>query len=106
MTDAGTQQERTSMAWERSGFSTMVVGMLLTRYSVEQNLDWFAVVGLAQVMVGAVVLVWSGLHYDDLHRLVRNDAPVIHPLAARLMGLTTVAATGTALIGAVVSLAW
>jgi uncharacterized membrane protein YidH (DUF202 family) len=81
--DTGLQHERTSLAWERTSISMMVGGM-------------------AQVTFGAVLLVWSGLHYEDLHGPLRNGTDVVHPSAARWIGLATIAGTGAGLVAAVV----
>ena len=61
----------------------------------------FAGVGLLQTAFGAGLLVWAGTHYDDLHGPLRANADVVHPHAARVVGLVTVTAIGLALATAV-----
>ena len=52
----------------------MVAGVLLARYAAQTVHFAIAFVGIAQVVVGAVLLVWSGRHYDDLHGPLRAGA--------------------------------
>jgi uncharacterized membrane protein YidH (DUF202 family) len=95
--DAGLQHERTALAWERTAISTMVAGVLLARYAAE-SLHWgFASVGLATVVLGAVLLVWTGRHYDDLHGPLRAGESPVHSTAAQVVGLATIAFVGAAL---------
>jgi uncharacterized membrane protein YidH (DUF202 family) len=95
--DPGLQHERTALAWERTAIASMVAGVLLARYASEEVHYSFAVVGLMEVVVGALVLVWSARHYDDLHGPLRAGESPIHPTAARVVGLGTVVFTGASL---------
>lgn len=94
--DVGLQHERTALAWERTAISTMVAGVFLARYAAEASHPGWAVVGLLQVAGGGAVLVWAGWHYDELHGPLRRGAPVVHPSAARFVGLSTVLFSGVA----------
>ena len=100
--DAGLQHERTSLAWERTSISMMVAGLLLSRFAATEEFWLLAAGGMAQVTFGAVLLVWSGLHYEDLHGPLRSGTDVVHPSAARWIGLATIAGTGAGLVAAVV----
>jgi uncharacterized membrane protein YidH (DUF202 family) len=100
--DTGLQHERTSLAWERTSISMMVAGLLLSRFAATEEFWLLAAGGMAQVTFGAVLLVWSGLHYEDLHGPLRSGTDVVHPSAARWIGLATIAGTGAGLIAAVV----
>ena len=94
--DPGLQHERTSLAWERTAIASMVAGVLLARYAAESLHYSFALLGMAQVVVGAAILVWSGRHYENLHgRLRQGDSPV-HPTAAMIVGVGSVVFTGRA----------
>ena len=95
--DVGLQHERTALAWERTAIAVMVAGVLLARYAAQTVHFAIAFVGIAQVVVGAVLLVWSGRHYDDLHGPLRAGASPVHPTAARVVGVATVAFSGIAL---------
>jgi uncharacterized membrane protein YidH (DUF202 family) len=100
--DAGLQHERTALAWERTAISTMVGGVLLARYAT-QSLHWgFAAFGLATVVLGGTLLVWSARHYDDLHGPLRAGESPVHPTAARVVGLGVIGFTAVSLVLAVV----
>lgn len=91
------------MAWERTAFSGMVVGLLMARVgaSVHPALGF---VGVVQVCASAGLLVWSGRHYEDLHGRLGAGAPATHPVAVVVVGIgataTTVLATVLAVIAA------
>jgi uncharacterized membrane protein YidH (DUF202 family) len=100
--DTGLQHERTSLAWERTAISMMVAGLLLSRFAAIEAFWLLAAGGMMQVVFGAALLVWSGAHYEDLHGALRQSVDVVHPSAARWVGLATIAGTGAALIAAVI----
>jgi uncharacterized membrane protein YidH (DUF202 family) len=95
--DAGLQHERTSLAWERTAISMMVAGLVLSRFAATEGFWLLAAGGMAQVVFGAGLLVWSGSHYEELHGVLRSGTDVVHPAAARWVGLATIAGTGTGL---------
>lgn len=101
--DEGLQHERTALAWERTAIATVVAGVLVARYAAQALHVAVALVGLAQVAVGAGLIVWAGRHYDDLHGPLRAGQSPVHPLAARLVGLTTIVFCAAALVIAVVA---
>lgn len=96
--DPGLQHERTALAWERTAIATMVAGVLMARYAANSLHVGFAFIGIAQVVVGAAVLVWSARHYDDLHGPLREGVSPIHPTAARVVGVGAVVFTGAGLV--------
>ncbi len=100
--DVGLQHERTALAWERTAIATMVAGVIFARYAAGAAHPGLAVLGLLQVAAGAAVLVWAGWHYDELHGPLRRGTSVVHPTAARFVGLSTVVFSGLALAVAVV----
>lgn len=100
--DQGLQHERTALAWERTAIATMVAGVLLARYAAEALHFGFAFVGLAMVVHGAGLLLWSARHYDELHGPLRAGESPIHPLAARVVGIGAVLFTGAGLVLSVV----
>lgn len=100
--DPGLQHERTALAWERTAVAGMVAGVLLARHAAAALHPAWASIGLAAVVFGAVLLVWAGRHYDDLHGPLRAGENPAHPLAVRLVGLASVAFTGAALVVALV----
>lgn len=98
--DPKTPPERTSMAWERTAFSGMAVGLLMARLGASVHLA-LGLVGVAQVCASAGLLVWSGKHYEDLHGRLRSGAPPTHPVAVVAVGIGAIAATG---LGTVIAL--
>ncbi len=100
--DVGLQHERTALAWERTAISSMVAGVFFGRYAAGASHPGLAVLGLLQVAAGAAVLVWAGWHYDELHGPLRRGTSVVHPTAARFVGLSTAVFSGLALAVAVV----
>lgn len=99
--DTGLQHERTALAWERTAIAVMVAGVLLARYSAETVHYTIAFIGIGQVAVGALLLVWTGRHYEDLHGPLRAGASPVHPTAARIVGLATVVFSGFGLLLAI-----
>ncbi len=96
------QQERTSLAWERTAFAGLVVGLLTTRLGASVHLVLGAV-GVVVVCASAGLLVWSGKHYDDLHVTLRAGESPVHPAAAMVVGIGATVATGVATVLAVVA---
>ena len=99
--DTGLQHERTSLAWERTAISVMVAGLVLSRFAATEAFWLLAAGGMLQVVFGAALLVWSGVHYEDLHGTLRRGADVVHPSATRWVGIATIAGTGAGLVAAV-----
>ena len=97
----GLQDERTTLAWERTAITTMAIGVLIARYAT-RSLHWaFGVAGLLAVVVGSAILVWSGQRYDDMQRAIeRGDSPA-HTTATRVVGALTVIVTGVATVLAI-----
>lgn len=100
--DPGLQHERTALAWERTAIASMVAGVLMARYASESLHFAFAFIGLAQVVVGAAVLLWSARHYDDLHGPLRAGETPIHPTATQVVGIGAIVFTGSGLALAVI----
>jgi uncharacterized membrane protein YidH (DUF202 family) len=101
--DAGLQHERTSLACERTAFSLMAAGLVLSRFAASEAMWLLAIGGMAQVTLGAVLLVWSGAHYEDLHGPLRVGGDVVYPSAVRWVGRVTIASTGAALVAALLA---
>lgn len=99
--DTRLQHERTSLAWERTAFSGMVIGWLMTRVGASIH-PYLGVVGIVQVLAGAALLVWAGKHYEDLHGPLRAGESPTHPGAVMVVGIGTTLATGLATVLAVV----
>lgn len=99
--DSKLQHERTALAWERTAIATMVAGTLLARNAADVHIALGAA-GVAQVLLGAALLIWTGLHYEQLHASLRRGESPVHPRATRIIGMTTMAFTGFATVLAVV----
>ena len=100
--DPGMQQERTALAWERTAISAMTAGVILARFAASNAHPALAAAGLTQTFIGAMVLVWAGFHYVDLHTPIRSGGEVVHPTAARLLGLSTMVFSGFAFVLALI----
>jgi len=100
--DTGLQHERTALAWERTAIATMVAGLVLSRFAAIHEYWLAAGVGMLQTAFGAGLLVWAGTHYEDLHGPLRTGDDVVHPTAARIVGLVAVSTIGVALVTAIV----
>lgn len=96
--DAGLQQERNALAWERTSFSIIVAGALLGRYAAKDGFLLPAAVGGIMVVLGVGILVWSGYHYADLHDALRDGITPAHPKATRIVGSVSIAGSLVALM--------
>ena len=96
------QHERTALAWERTAIATMVSGTLLARRASELHVS-LAAVGVLQVVLGAALLIWTGLRYEQLHAPLRRGESPVHPRAAQFIGVTTIAFCGIAMVIAIAS---
>ena len=96
------QHERTALAWERTAIASMVSGTLLARRAADLHVS-LAALGLLQVVLGAALLIWTGLRYEQLHAPLRRGESPAHPDAVRIIGLTTVGFCGAAPVIAIAS---
>jgi uncharacterized membrane protein YidH (DUF202 family) len=94
------QHERTALAWERTAVATMVSGTLLARRASELHVS-LAAMGVLQVVLGAALLIWTGLRYEQLHAPLRRGESPVHPVAVQFVGITTVVFSGLAMVIAV-----
>lgn len=96
--DPGIQQERTSLAWERSAVSIMASGVLLASYAAQTRHFLVGILALGIVVFGSAVLVWSALHYEDLHGTLRDGVNPTFPTATRILGLGSIVVCATAMV--------
>jgi len=87
--DFGVQQERTSLAWERTSIAMMTAGVILTRYAAGDARSVFVLIGLLQVATGGAILLWTAWHYEELHAPLRDGTGITHPNAVRTVGVAT-----------------
>ena len=45
-----------------------------------------------------ILLVWAGVHYEALHGPLRDGDPIVHPTAARTVGIVTVLVSGASFV--------
>lgn len=102
--DDGLQHERTALAWERTAISLMVAGILLARFTAIDHHVALSAIGLAVTVFGGAVLVWSSAHYEALHGQLRDGDPIVHPTAARTVGIVSVITSGAAFVFGVIFL--
>lgn len=96
--DPGVQHERTALSWERTAVAMMVAGAILGRYASSHGHFALGTLGVMWVVVGGVVLLWAARHYEDLHGPLRAGETPANPTVTRLVGISTVAFSGVALI--------
>jgi uncharacterized membrane protein YidH (DUF202 family) len=93
------------MAWERTAFSGMAVGLLMTRLGATVHLAP-GVVGIVQICGSATPLVWNGKRYRSLDGRLQAGESATYPSAVAAVGIgtavATALATGLAVIAAVV----
>lgn len=95
--DGGLQQERTALAWERTAISMMVAGVLLAHFAAREGYLVIAVAGIAQTILGGALLMWTTHHYIGNQIPIEAGEDIVHPGAARLVGLGTVVFSGVGL---------
>lgn len=100
--DAGLQHERTALAWERTAIAAMVAGTFFARYAGLTGTTLLVPIALFQVVLGALLLVWTGRHYDELHGTLRVGISPVHPGAARVVGVSTTVFAAVALVAATI----
>jgi uncharacterized membrane protein YidH (DUF202 family) len=99
--EEGQPEERTAQAWERTAFSTMLIGALMARQAAV-SLHWaFSAVGLVVVALGSGVLIWAEQRYDEIRRSTDQGSSPVHPTATRVVGVMAIAVIGVAAIAAI-----
>ncbi len=88
--DRGLGQERTALAWDRTGLAMIVVGALLVRDWATSASYLFAAAGGVMMALGGFVLVTAYVRYGRLHRVLRSGGEVTNPRLVRLVGMSTV----------------
>ena len=94
LVDVGAQAERTALAWQRTGFSAILVGALLIRHHVNQGAPPWPGLLLA-VAAGLAVVVWVPMRYrrvlTALHHRHSPVSRVMVPATAALLAVVIVA---------------
>jgi uncharacterized membrane protein YidH (DUF202 family) len=91
--DRGVQHERTALAWERTAFSGLVVGLLLMRRAAETHL-LFGALGAASTLGAATMLVSGWRRYERSRLGVGPSAMTVGPTAMLAVGVGTTLTCG------------
>ncbi|HRW39895.1 MAG: DUF202 domain-containing protein [Acidimicrobiales bacterium] len=81
------QHERTALAWERTAFSILAVGVVLARFAAFEHQGLLVAAGLAVLVGGATLVAWTQVTYQLRGHALRRGEDVAHPAAARTIGL-------------------
>lgn len=81
--------------------SLMFAATVLARYAAEDGVWPLALTAFLLAGAGGALLMWAGIHYDDLHTTLRSGHDVDHH---RLIKAVTLAAVGITASGLVLTL--
>lgn len=87
--DRGLQQERTLLAWDRTGVSMTITGAILVRTESVLFPAVFATIGTAAIVAGTWLVVLGNVRYRD--PVLRTTPRPVRPALIRVVGLSTVA---------------
>ena len=88
--DLGLQQERTALAWDRTGLAMMAGGAVLLRAHGETFVFVFSLLGGGIIVDGAWLVFFAGLRYRRLHGLLREAGDVTSPRLTRVVAISTI----------------
>lgn len=77
--DKSLQQERTALAWDRTGVALMVVGSLFVRAGAPPYHELRHAPGAVAIVFGAVLIFLAYRRYDWLHARLDAGEPVRSP---------------------------
>lgn len=95
---SGVQNERTSLAWARTGLGLAACALLTGRLAMVRDTPWAVGAAIAAAMLGFGVLGWSHDRYRRAARAVREQRPVDRAVPALLVTLAVVLTGGLALL--------
>jgi uncharacterized membrane protein YidH (DUF202 family) len=96
--DVGLQHERTALAWDRTGLSLLVVGVLTLRSGGPPFDDVLHAPGYLAMTVGAGLLWAGGRRYRRRELALRHGASPVHPRLVFLTGIAALAVSVAALL--------
>lgn len=96
--DVGGQQERTALAWDRTGVALMVVGGLYVRGGQPPYHHVRHWPGLLVLVLGASLIVAAYRRYEGQHGALREGRPVLSGELVVVTGLVTALFSVAALV--------
>jgi uncharacterized membrane protein YidH (DUF202 family) len=96
--DRSLQQERTALAWDRTGVAMIVAGALFVRAGTPPYHELRHAPGLIAMVFGAVLILLAYRRYDWLHARLHAGEAVVSPLLLIGTGVVTVLFALAALI--------
>lgn len=72
--------ERTALAWMRTGMSVIAAGVALAVYAhTADGSTWIRAAAVAGCLAGAAIGIWSLLHWGNVERALRRGEPIPAP---------------------------
>jgi uncharacterized membrane protein YidH (DUF202 family) len=94
----GVQNERTSLAWVRTGLGLAACALLTGRLAMVQDTPWAVGAGIAAAVLAFGVLGWSHDRYRRATRAMLEQRPVDQVLPALLITLAACLVGALALV--------
>jgi putative membrane protein len=85
--DPGLQQERTMLAWDRTGLALIITGALFVRAGKAPYVAAPHLPGFLAIAMGAIVLATAARRYRGRDRGLRAGGPAARPGMVRLTAL-------------------
>jgi uncharacterized membrane protein YidH (DUF202 family) len=86
----GVQNERTSLAWVRTGLGLAACALLAGRLAVVRGQGWAVGAAIAAAVLAVGVVGWSHDRYRRARRRVARHQPVDYALPALLLTLAVI----------------
>jgi uncharacterized membrane protein YidH (DUF202 family) len=96
--DVGLQHERTALAWDRTGLSLIVVGVLTLRSGGPPYDDVLHAPGYLAMVIGALLVWEGGRRYRRREVDLRAGGSPVRPDLVLVTGMTAVAVSAAALV--------
>lgn len=96
--DRGLQQERTALAWDRTGLAMIVAGALFVRAGEGPYGDLRHLPGYAAVATGVWLLWQASRTYEQRHGILRREESVTEPSWVRVVALIAVVLSLSSLV--------
>ena len=90
--------ERTFLAWIRTGLALIAGGVAIEGFALELDPDVRSVVVVILVLIGLAVAVGAGVRWLRVERAMRQDRALPFPVLIPFLVLATVVAAGAVLV--------